>query len=97
MKPPVILVERVFLWCQMVGMIFIRKRISFSAKIFVSIIFNHSFTESWISFESIMDSLEVLFLALLLQLVSRMVFLVPWLFTISMSVRSSILDDVLRN
>ena len=42
--------------------------------------------EFWISYASIMDSLEILLLALLLQLVSIMV-----------SVRSSFLDDVLRN
>ena len=40
---------------------------------------------------------EELFLALLLQLVGRKVFPVSRLFTISMSVRSSFLDDVLRN
>ena len=70
---------------------------SISAKFFVSNIFNQSITEFWISYESIMDSLEVLFLASFLQLVSRMVFLVSRLFTISMSMRSSFLDDVLGN
>ena len=44
-----------------------------------------------------MDSLEELLLALLLQLVGRKVFSVSPFFTISMSVRSSFLDDVLRN
>ena len=43
--------------------------IPFSAKFFVSIIFNHSITEFWISCESIVDSLEILFLAFVLQLV----------------------------
>ena len=38
-KPPVILVMKIFLWGQMVGMIFIRKSIPFSAKFFVSIFF----------------------------------------------------------
>ena len=33
-------------------------------------IFNHSITEFWISYESIMDSLEILFLVFLLQLVN---------------------------
>ena len=50
-----------------------------------------------ISYESIMDSLEILHLALLLQLVSIMVCLVSRLFTISMSVGSSFLDYVLKN
>ena len=48
-------------------------------------------------FESIMDSLEILFLASLLQLVSLEVFPVSRLFTKSMSMRPSFLDDVLRN
>ena len=97
MKPPITLVERVFLWCQMVGMVFIRESVPCSAKFFVSIVLNHSITEFWISYESIMDALEELLLALFLQLVGRMVFRVSQLFTISMSVRSSFLDDVLRN
>ena len=82
----------------MVGMIFICKSIPLSTNIFVSTIFNHSITECSISYESVMNSSEELFLALLLlQLVGRKVFPVSRLFTISMSVRSSFLDDVLRN
>ena len=81
----------------MVGMIFISpERPIFGKDLVVSIIFNHSTTEFWISHEPIMNSLEILFLALLLQLVSIMVFLVSRLFTISMSVRSFFLDDVFR-
>ena len=97
MKPPVTLVERVFLWGQMVGMVFIRQSIPLSAKFFVSIIFNHSTTEFWISYESVMDSLDISLFAFLLQLVSRIILFVARLFTISMSVRSSLLDDILRD
>ena len=97
MKPPITLVERVFLWCQMVGMVFIRESVPCSAKFFVSMILNHSISEFWISYESNMDALEQLLLALFLQLVGRMVFLVSRLFSISMSVRSPFLDNVLRN
>ena len=64
----------IFLWGQMVGMIFIRKNIHLSTSIFVSTIFNHSITECFISYESIMDALEELLLALLLQLVGRIIF-----------------------
>ena len=81
----------------MVGMIFVRKSIPLSTNIFVSTIFNHSITECFISYESIMDALEELFLALSLQLVGRRVFPVSRLFTISMSVKSSFLDDVVGN
>ena len=81
----------------MVGMIFICKNIPLSTNIFVSTIFNHSITECFISYESTMDALEELLLALLLQLVSRIIFPVSRLLTISISVRSSFLDDILRD
>ena len=81
----------------MVGMIFVRKIIHLSTSIFVSIICNHSFAELFISYESIMDTLEELLLALLLQLVGNIIFPVSRLLTISMSVRSSFLDDVVGN
>ena len=45
----------------MVGMIFVRKSIHLSVKIFVSTNFNHSITEFLISYESVMDSLEISF------------------------------------
>ena len=77
-------------------MIFVRKSIHLSTSIFVSIIFNHWIAELFISYESVMDTMEEL-LALLLQLVGRVIFPVSWLLTISMSVRSSFLDDVLGN
>ena len=97
MKPPFALIVEVFLCGQMVSVIFIRKSIPSSTKIFVSMIFNHSNTEFLISYESVMDTLEELLLALLLQLVGRIIFPVSRLFTISMSMRSSLLDDILRD
>ena len=44
-----------------------------------------------------MDTLEELLLALLLQLVGRIIFPVSRLLTVPMSVRSSFLDDVVGN
>ena len=81
----------------MVGMIFVRKSIQLSTNIFVSIIFNHSIVELFISYESIMDTLEEPLLALLFQLVGNIIFPVSRLLTVSVSVRSSFLDDVIRN
>ena len=97
MKPPFALIVELFLCCQMVSVIFIRKSIPSSTKIFVSMIFNHSSTEFLISYESVMDSLEILLLASFLQLISRMVLLVSRLCTMSMSMRSSLLGDILRD
>ena len=67
------------------------------ANIFVTTIFNHSIAELFISYKSVMDTLEELLLALLLQLVSDVVFPVSRLLTVSVSVRSSFLYDVVGN
>ena len=64
---------------------------------FCSTVFNHSIAECFISYESIMDTLGELLLALLLQLVGFVIFLVSRLLTVSVSVRSFFLDDVLGN
>ena len=79
------------------GMIFVRKSIHLSTNIFVSTFLNHSFAELFISYEPVMDTLEELLLALLLQLVGDVVFPVSRLLTVSVSVRSSFLDDEVGN
>ena len=79
------------------GMIFVRKSIHLSTNIFVSTIFNHSTAEMFISYKSVMDTLEELLLALLFQLVGDVVFLVSRFLPVTVPVRSSFLDDVLRN
>ena len=76
--------DYIFLWGQMVvRMIFVCKIIPLSTNIFGSMIFNHSNTECFISYESVMDSLDKLFLAFLLELLGRKVFpvsrLLPYL------------------
>ena len=96
-KPPITFVLDIFLWGQMVGMIFVRKSIHLSTNIFVSTIFNHSTAELFISCKSVMDTLEASLLALLFQLVGDVVFLVSRLLTVSVSVRSSFLYNVVGN
>ena len=78
-------------------MIFVRKSIHLATKIFGSTIFNHSTAELFISKKSVMDTLEASLLALLFQLVGRIIFPVSRLLTVSVSVRSSFLYDVVRN
>ena len=78
------------------GMIFVH----LSTKIFVSTNFNHSTADLFISYKSyksVMDTLEELLFALLLELVGDVVFLVSRLLTVSVSVRSSFLYAVVRN
>ena len=76
---------------------FVRKSIPSSTKIFVSMIFNHSITELWISFESVMDSMEILlfFNSSSMDLLYNIICLRAF-FTISMSMRWSLLDDIHR-
>ena len=78
-------------------MIFVRKIIHLATKMLGSTNFNHSTAELFISYKSVMDTLEVLLLALLLELVGDVVFFVSRLFTVSVSVRSSFLYIVVRN
>ena len=73
MKQPFVLVVEVFLFCQMVSVISIRKSIPSSTMIFVSMIFNHSNTECLIV---VMDSLELSLLTFLFQLVSQIILFV---------------------
>ena len=82
---------------QMVCMIVVRKSIHLSTNIFVSIIFNHSIAELFISYKSVMDTLEEPLLALLFQLIGDVIFPVSRLFTVSVSVTSSFLYDVVGN
>ena len=96
-KPSIAFVMVIFLWGQMVGMIFVRKIFHLETKIFGSTIFNHSTAELFISYKSVMDTLEVLLLALLLELVGDVVFLVSRLLPVTVPVRSSFLYDVIRN
>ena len=79
------------------GMIFVRKIIHLATKIFGSTNFNHIPAEFVISYKSIVDTLEVLLLALLLELMGDVVFLVSWLLPVTVPVRSPFLYIVVRN
>ena len=79
------------------GMIFVRKIIHLATKIFGSTNFNHIFAEFFISYKSVVDTQEVLLLALLLELMGDVVFLVSWLLPVTVPVRSPFLYKVVRN
>ena len=78
-------------------MIFVRKIIHLATKIFGSTNFNHSTAELFISYKSVMDTLEVLLFALLLELMGDVVFPVSWLLPITVPVRSPFLYIAVRN
>ena len=78
-------------------MIFVRKIIPLATKIFSSTHFNHIPSKFVILYKSIVDTLEVLLLALFLELMGDVVFSVSWLLPVTVSVRSSFLHIVVRN
>ena len=78
------------------GMIFFRKIIHLATKIFGSTNFNHILAEFVISYKSIVDTLEVLLFALLLELTGDVVFFVSWLLPV-VPVMSPFLYIVVRN
>ena len=96
-NPPIAFVIVNFLWSQMVGMIFIRKINHLATKIFGSTNFNYIPAEFVISYKSMMDTLEVLFFALLLELMGDVVFFVSWLLPVPVPVRTPFLHIVVRN
>ena len=78
-------------------MIFVRKTIHLATKIFGSTNFNHILAELFISYKSVVDTLEVLLLALLLELMGNVVFFVSWLLPVTVPGRSPSLCIVVRN
>ena len=81
----------------MVGMIFVRKIIHLSTKIFSSTNFNHIRAEFVIACKSIVNTLVVLLFALLLELMGDVVFFVSWLLPVTVPVVSPFLYVVIRN
>ena len=81
----------------MVGMIFVRQVIHLETKIFGSTVVNHVLAELFVSYESVVDTLEALLFALLLELIGDVVFLVSRLLPVTVPVRTSFLYTVNRN
>ena len=92
-NPPIPFTIVNFLWSQMVGMIFVRigdKDLRFDQ------VQSYSF-EIFISFKSVVDTQEVLLLALLLELMGDVIFLVSWLLPVTVPVKSPFLYIVVKN
>ena len=70
--------------------VLVRKIIHLATKIFGSTNFNHIPAEIFISYKSVVDTLEVLLLALL-ELMGYVVFLVSWLLPVTVPARSPFL------
>ena len=95
-NPPITFVIVKFLWSQMVGVVFVRKVIHLATKFFGSANFYHIPVEFVISYSSVVDTLEILLFALLLELMGDVVFFVSWLLPVTVPVRSPFLYMVVR-
>ena len=96
-NPPITFVIVNFLWSHMVGMIFVRKIIHLATNIFGSTVVNHVLAELFVSYESVVDTQEVLLFAPILELVGDVVFRVSLLLPVTVPVRSPFLYTVVRN
>ena len=76
---------------------FFCKNVPITTNIFISIVFEHPFTESMISQETIMDPRAFSFDASPFQIMGQMIFFAFWSFPRSVAMRSSLLDYVFWN
>ena len=81
----------------MVGVVFVRMIIHLAKIFFGSTVVNHILAKFFISYKSVVDTQEVLLLALLLELMGDVVFFVSWLLPVTVPVRSPFLYIVVRN
>ena len=81
----------------MVGVVFVRKVIHLATNFFSSTVVNHVLAELFVSYESVVDTQEVLLFALLLERIGDVVLAVPWLLPVTVPVGSPFLDVVIGN
>ena len=65
------------------GVVFDRKVVHLATNFFVSTFVNHVLTELFVSYESVVDTQEVLLFALLLERIGDVVLSVPWLLPVT--------------
>ena len=80
----------------MVGVLFVHKVIHLATHFLGSKFINHVLSELFASYESVVNTLEVLLLALLLELMGDVVYLVSLLFPVTVPVRSPYLKVVVK-
>ena len=80
----------------MVGVVFVRKVIHLATNFFGSTVVNHVLWELFVSYESVVDTQEVLLFALL-ERIRDVVFSVSWLLPVTVPVASPFLYIVVRN
>ena len=78
-------------------LVFFRKVIPLATKIFGSTVVKHVFAELFVSYESVVDTQEVLIFALLLERIRDVVFFVSWLLPVTVPVGSPFLEIEVRN
>ena len=81
----------------MVGVVFVRKVVHLATNFFGSTVVNHVLAELFASYESVVDTQEVLLFALLLERIGDVVLSVTWLLPVTVPVGSPFLYVVVRN
>ena len=79
------------------GVVFVRKVIHLATNFFGSTVVSHVLAELFVSYESVVDTQEVLLFALLLGRIGDVVLSVPWLLPVTVPMGSPFLYVVVRN
>ena len=81
----------------MVGVVFVRKVIHLATIFFGSTVVNHVLAELFFSYESVVDTQEVLLFALLPERIGDEVLVTPWLLPVTVPMGLPFLYVVVRN
>ena len=95
--PPILSVSKVLCLRHMIREIFLRKFVHLDTDFFSSIMFELRFTKCRIFQETIVNPFKMPFDASLFQIMSLMIVSLFWSFPISMAMRTSLLNDIVRD
>ena len=83
-EPPIVALHTNFFCSDVVGVVFVRQFVHFTTYFFIAVNVNHVLAELFVSYESVVDTQEVLLFALLLVRIGDVVLSVPWILPVTM-------------
>ena len=95
--PPVVSIDSNFFLSDAVRVVFVRQFVHLTTYFFIAANVKHVLAELLIADEPVVNTQEVLLLALLLERVRGEVLVIPWLLSVTVPVASLLLDGVIGN
>ena len=87
--PSIVSIHSNFIWSDVVRVVFVRQFVHLTTYFFSATQFNHALAELLVSYESVVDTQEVLLLAFLLERIRDVVLVIPWLLPVTRGVALS--------